>query len=117
MGFRDRLKKLQRATRKDMIVFDLEDGTEARFYFDEVFPECFLHESERGRRHYFGEDPGPAHPFVEALRRAKPGEIERLIPTQGTLITLWLGEDEIMRGERERPGTPAKWNAEGTVCE
>lgn len=117
MAFRDRLKKLQRRTRKDMITFELEDGTKARFYEDEVFPECFLHESERGRRHYFGEEPGPAHPFVEALRKAKPGEVERLIPTQGWIISHMLGEDEIMRGERERPGAPVKWNAEGSVCE
>ncbi len=73
-----------------------------------MFPECFLHESERGRRHFEGEDPGPAHPFVEALRNAKAGEVERLVPTQGTIITLWLGEDEIIRGERKRTGSPVR---------
>jgi hypothetical protein len=28
-----------------------------------------------------------------------------------------VGEDEILRGVRERPGPPVKWNEEGTVCE
>lgn len=116
MAFRDRLKKLQRATRKDMITFELEDGTTARFYEDE-FMDCFVHEMERGRRHYFGEDPGTAHPMVEALRKAEPGEVERLMSTQGTMLGFLVGEDEIIRGERERPGPAVRWNAEGTVCE
>lgn len=104
MGLRDRLRRLQRAAERDMLTFRLKDGTMARFYGDEVIPECLLHEFERGNRHYIGEDPGPAHPLVEALRNAAPGEIGRLVPTQGTIITLFLGEDEIIRGERERPG-------------
>lgn len=66
-----------------------------------------MHETRRGR-HYFGEDPGPAHPMVEALRKAAPGELEQLVSTQGTMILHWLGEDEIIRGERERPGPPVK---------
>jgi hypothetical protein len=67
-----------------------------------VWPGCFLHEYERGGRHFDGKDPGPAHPFVEALRGAVPGEVERLVPTQGTVIQLFLGEDELVRGLRER---------------
>ena len=106
MGLRDRLRKLERASARDLIAFELQDGSTARFYEDEVWPGCFMHEFERGRRHFNGEDPGPAHSFVEALRSAKPGEVERLVPTQGTIITLWLGEDEIIRGERERRGAP-----------
>ncbi len=108
MGLRSRLRKLRKATERDTIVVELRDGTEARFYEDEVFPGCFMHELDRGRRHFNGEDPGPAHPFVEALRQAAPGEVERLVPTQGTVITLWLGEDEVIRGERERSGSPVK---------
>ena len=30
---------------------------------------------------------------------------------------MWVGEDEIIRGERERPGPLVKWNEDGTVCE
>ncbi|MEJ7815482.1 MAG: hypothetical protein WKF53_09945 [Rubrobacter sp.] len=96
-----------------MIAFELQDGTRARFYEDELFPGCFMHESERGRRHFEGEDPGPAHPFVEALRQAAPGEVERLVPTQGTIITLWLGEDEIIRGEGKRTGSPVRETSPG----
>lgn len=113
MGLRDRLGRLERDAEREMITFRLRDGTTARFYEDEVWPECFLHESERGRRHYFGEDPGPAHPFVEALRKAASGGVERLVPTQGTIITLFLGEDEIIRGERERPAPPTRKTSPG----
>lgn len=108
MGLRGRLRRLQRKTERDMIVFTLRDGTQARFYEDEVFPGCFLDEFERGGRHYEGEDPGPAHPFTEALRDAAPGEVERLVPMHGTIISFWLGEDQILRGERARPGTPTR---------
>ena len=72
-----------------------------------------MHEYERGGRYFDGEDPGPAHPFVEALRDAAEGEVERLVPTQGTVLELWLGEDEIIRGERERPGPPARETSQG----
>ncbi len=110
-GLRGRLRKLERETAQDVITFELRDGSTARFSEDELFPECFLFEYERGRRHFEGEDPGPAHAFVQALRNAAPGEVERLVPTQGTIITLWLGEDEIIRGLRERPGPPGVENA------
>ncbi len=117
VGLRDRLRRLQKATEREMVVFELRDGTTARFYEDELGAELFLHETARWRRSYFGEDPGPAHPFVEALRNAAPGEVERLVPTQGTMILQFLGEDEIMRGERERPGPAVRWNEARTVCE
>jgi hypothetical protein len=113
VGLRDRLKKLEKAMERDTISFRLNDGTTACFYQGDVWPECFLHESERWRRQFDGEDPGPAHPFVEALRDAAPGEVERLVPTQGTLILLWLGEDEIIRDERERPGPPVRETSPG----
>ena len=106
MGLRGRIRKLQKAAEREMIAFELRDGTTARFYQDEVWPGCFMHEMRRGGRHYDGEDPGPAHPFVVALRDAAPGEVERLVPTQGTIIAEFLGEDEIIRGVRERPGPP-----------
>ncbi len=113
MGLRDRLKKLQKAAEGEVISLRLRDGTTARFYDEDVFPGCFLHETTRWRRHYFGEDPGPAHPFVEALRNAAPGEVERLAPTQGTMILHFLGEDAIMRGEMERPGPAVRETSPG----
>ena len=113
MGLRDRLRRLQKAAERETISFRLRDGTTARFYEDEVWPECFMHEMRRGGRHFDGEDPGPAHPFVEALRNAADGEVERLVPTQGTIIAHFLGEDEILRGERERPGPPVRETSPG----
>jgi hypothetical protein len=112
-GLRGRLRRLERAAEEEMITFRLRDGTTAHFYADEVYPECFLHELYRGDRHSDGEDPGPAHPFVEALRNAAEGEVERLVPTQGTIILLFLGEDEIIRGERARPGPPVRETSPG----
>jgi hypothetical protein len=109
---RARLKKLQRAAEREMFTFRLRDGTTACFNSTEVW-ECFLHELERGNRHSDGDDPGPAHPFVEALRNAAEGEVERLVPTQGTIILLLLGEDEIIRGERQRQGPPVRETSPG----
>jgi hypothetical protein len=106
MSIKGRLRRLELATTRDVIAFGLKDGSTASFPEEEVFPECFSHEFERGRRHFEGLDPGPAHPFLVALRNAAPGEIERMVKTQGTILTLWLGEDEIVRGLRERTGPP-----------
>jgi hypothetical protein len=50
---------------------------------------------------------------VKALRNAAEGEVERLVPMQGTVLELWLGEDEIIRGERERPGPPVQETSPG----
>jgi hypothetical protein len=113
MSLRSRLRKLERETAQDRITFELQDGSTARFREDEVWPSCFSHEFERGRRSDAGEDPGVAHPFVVALRQAAPGEVERLVGTQGTIITLWIGEDAIIRGVRERPGPPVVETAPG----
>src|SRR5918997_4228211 len=112
MGLRGRLRRLTRMAEREMMVFKLEDGTTARFYKDE-YMECFLHESARGRRHYFGEDPGPAHPMVEALREVFNSELARLIGEHGMMMGILLGEDEIMRGVRERPGPPVRETSPG----
>ena len=116
MGLRSRLKRLAREAERDMITFELEDGTTARFYQDE-YMDCFVHEFERDRRHYFGEKPGPAHPMIEALRKVSDEEMARVIREHGMLLGHLVGEDANIRGEIERPGPPAKWNEEATVCE
>ena len=103
MGLKDRLRLLEKAAEEHLLTFELEDGTIARFGPD-AYTECFLHEFDRGRRHYFGEDPGPAHPLVEALSKAK--DLEGLMREQGTWLGHFVGEDAIIRGEMERPGPP-----------
>jgi len=113
MGLRGRLRKLQKATERHTFVVKLRDGTEARFYEDELFPECFMHEVARGRRHFDGEDPGPAHPVIEALRKAEDGELARLMDEHGTMVGILVAEDEIIRGERERSGPPVTETAPG----
>jgi hypothetical protein len=100
------LRRLEQLADKELITFELQDGTVARFSSD-AYMECLVHEAyERGSRHFDGEDPGPAHPMVEALRKAK--NLEALTREHGTLIGEFVGEDEIMRGERERPGPPVQ---------
>jgi hypothetical protein len=99
---RDRMKRLERDALGPIVVVEHEDGTTSRFRSKEIFPECFLHETARWRRSYFGEDPGEAHPVVVALRTAT--NLEALMSEQGTMLGTFLGEDEIMRGVRERPG-------------
>jgi hypothetical protein len=108
MGLRGWLKRLERQSETEMIVVPQRDGTVRRFYHHEVWPECFLHEYDRGQRDFLGEDPGPAHPFVEALRGAQEGVVEALVPEQGTMILHFLREDAIIRGEAERPGPPVR---------
>lgn len=114
MGIKGRLRRLEEAADEQLLTFELEDGTVARFR-GEAFEECFLHEYNRGKRHYDDEDPGPAHPLVEALRNAK--DLQGVIAEHGTIMGHFVGEDAIIRGEMERPGPPVKWNEAGTVCE
>ncbi len=112
MGLRDRLRRVRRLAEREMITFELEDGTTARFYEDEYW-ECFLHECDRGRRHYLGEEPGPAHPMIEALRKVSDEELRRVMSEHGTLLGMLVGEDQIMRGEAERPGRPVRETSPG----
>ena len=112
MGFRSKLRRLEREAEREMITIEQEDGTVKRFPRD-AFMECFLHETERGRRYYFGEDPGPVHPMVEALREVSDSELARLMSDHGTMLGHFVGEDEIMRGVRERPGPPVRETSPG----
>ena len=116
MGLRGRVSRLEREMDTALVVVvEHEDGTTSRFREEEIFPECFTHEVARGRRHFDGEDPGPAHPFIVALRTAR--NLEDLMSEHGTIVGHLLGEDEIIRGVRERVGPSVKWNDAGTVCE
>jgi hypothetical protein len=110
MGIRDRLRRLERAADEELITFELKDGTVARFP-ERAFTECFMHEYERGRRHHDGEDPGPAHPMVDALRDAK--DLQAIMREHGTMMAAFVDEDAVMRGEREQPGPPARETSPG----
>ena len=105
MGLRDRLRRLERAADEELLVFELHDGTVARFP-ERAFAECLVHEWERGKRHHDGEDPGPAHPLLDALRNAK--DLEAIVRVHGTMMRAFVDEDAVMRGEMERPGPPVK---------
>jgi hypothetical protein len=113
--FWGRIRKLEREMETEYVTVEHEDGTRSRWPLgDDGFAEVFIHETERGGRHFDGEDPGPAHPFVVALRTAT--NLEALMAEQGTMLGFWVGEDQIVRGLRERLGPPVRWNEERTVC-
>jgi hypothetical protein len=112
MGLKDKLRRITRMAERETISFKLKDGSVARFHEDE-FTECFLHESARWRRHYFGEEPGPAHPIIEALRRASGEELSRVFSENGMILQHLVGEDQIIRGERERRGSPVRETSPG----
>jgi hypothetical protein len=110
MGFKGKLRRLERAADADLITFELQDGTVARFP-EEAYAEMLLHEYDRGSRHIRGEDPGPAHPMVEALRQAK--DLKAIVAEHGTLLGALVGEDEVMRGVAERLGPPVRETSPG----
>ncbi len=113
--FRGRVRKLEREMETELVTVEHEDGAVSRWPLgDDLFKEVFLHEVERGGRHFDGEDPGPAHPFVEALRMAT--NLEALMAEHGTMLGFWVGEDAIVQGLAERPGPPVTWSEDGTVC-
>ncbi len=96
MGLRDRLKRLTREAERETFSFTLRDGTIKRFYEDE-FMDCFVHEFARDRRAWNGEEPGPAHPIMEALRHVSEDELERVTSGQGTMLGHLVEEDERIR--------------------
>jgi hypothetical protein len=110
MRIKARLRRLQRAADEELITFELKDGTTARFP-ESAFTECFMHEYERGCRHYDGEDPGPAHPMVDALRNAK--DLEAIMRGHGTMMRAFVDEDAIIRGEAESPGPAVRETSPG----
>lgn len=112
---RGRLRNLERETDTELVAVEHGDGTVSRWPLgDGLFKEVFLHETERGGRHFDGEDAGPAHPFVVALRTAT--NLEALMAEHGTMLGFWVGEDEVVRGLRERPGPTVEWSEDGMVC-
>ncbi len=111
MGLRRRLTKIEREAEREMLSFELEDGSRVRFP-PSAFWECFLHESQRGREHYFGEPViRDAHSLVKALRKAK--DLRRVMAEHGTICGHWVGEDRIIRGEARRPGPTVRETSPG----
>ena len=109
--FRGRLRKLEHEMETEYVTVEHEDGTRSRWPLgDDAFSEVFVHEYGR----WTGDSPGPAHPFVVALRTAT--NLEALMAEHGTDLGHWVGEDAIVRGEAERPGPPVTWSEDGAVC-
>ena len=80
-GMRRRLRKLEREMETELMTLEHEDGTRSKWDLgDEGFQEVFLHEYARWTRDD-DEDPGPAPPFVVALRTAT--NLEALMRSTG----------------------------------
>jgi hypothetical protein len=108
VGLRGRIRRLERASEREMIAIPQRDDT-VRYFPEgpngyELYAEVLVHEADRWRRHYDGLEPGPAHPFVEALRNAAPGFIESMALSPAHVYRLWLDQEAIYRGEREGSG-------------
>ena len=70
--FRGRIRKLEREMEAELVTVENEDGTRSKWPLgDDLFKEVFLHELDRGRRHFDGEDPGLA--ALLAGERPSPG--------------------------------------------
>lgn len=113
---RGRLKRLEREARGEFFEVSQRDGTVKRFALGRngaLFAEVLIHEFDRGGRHSGGEDPGPAHPVVEALREVSDADLKAMMHEHGTILGMWLGEDEIIRGLKERPGPPVRETSPG----
>jgi len=68
MGARDKLRRLEKATRGHLKSFELSDGS--RYYYDPMDAELFLHICECLHHHDEPERPEPPE-IVKALTRAK----------------------------------------------
>lgn len=112
MGLRGRLRNLKQVAEKDLMVIPLHDVSTARFHED-AFMECFVHESGRGRAHHFGDPVPPAHPLGDALREAE--DLEKIAKKHGTILAMWVGEDEIIRGRSSARELPSRIHQRGQV--
>jgi hypothetical protein len=92
-SMRTRLGRLMRKAEREMLVFELQDGTTAKFP-QEAFLECLAHEWQRGREHRSGKPvtKGP-HPLVEAVKMAKYPE-QLMAEGYGTILMLSYKEGE-----------------------
>jgi hypothetical protein len=62
MGLRDKLRRLERASREELVDMPQQDGTVARFP-KSAYKEAFLNATDRLGA---GEDAPPRHPLLEA---------------------------------------------------
>ncbi len=100
---RGRLRNLEREAAVSLVVVEHEDGKTSCFREDEVFPDCFLHEMERGERHFAGEQAPWRGPSVRRSFEERH-ESGCAYEGAGTMVGHFLGENEIIHGVRERPG-------------
>jgi hypothetical protein len=99
VSLRNRLEKLEATVEEEHVSIELHDGSVVHFPKEDFPGTVFDHESRRWKRYAPGEDPGPAHPVVEALREAR--NLPELVAQYGTCLALFVGQDRKMREARE----------------
>ncbi len=117
MSLRSRLRRAEKAAEVDMVVVPQPDRSEKRFHPDELV-EAWLVSIDRCKAHTGGEPLPEPHPPLDALYNASEEVVNELSSVHGEgMVGFMAGEEEIYRGDAERPGPAVSWNSEGTVCE
>lgn len=115
MSLRARLKRAEKVAHVDMIAVPQPDGSVKRFHPDELIP-AMVSSWERMRASLDGEDLPEPHPLLDALYNASEETVEELCEVHGEgMVGFIAGEEQIVRGDVERPGPEVTWN--GGVCE
>jgi hypothetical protein len=83
-SMRGRLRRIEQQADREMLSFELEDGSIARFPHS-AFLECLVHEWERGRElRSSGSTTKDAHPLLKALKKAE--NRERAVAEYGIIL-------------------------------
>lgn len=116
MSLRSRLRRAEKAAEVDMVVVPQPDGSVKRFHPDDLV-EAWLVCIARCKAHTGGETLPEPHPLLDALYNASEEVINELSAAHGKgMVGFMAGEEEIYRGDAERPGPPVMWDEDGRTC-
>jgi hypothetical protein len=97
-----------------MIVVPQPDGSVKRFHPDALM-DALVSSCDRGRAQLDGEAIPEPHPLLDALYGASEEAVEELVGVHGWGLGMLAGEEEVVRGDVERPGPEVSWS--GGVCQ
>lgn len=110
MGLKGRLKRAERLSGVDMILVPQPDGSVKRFHPDALL-DALVSSYDRGRAHLEGEPLPEPHPLLQALYSASEETVNELSEAHGMgMVGFMAGEEQIVRGDVERPGPEVTWN-------
>ncbi len=115
MSLRRRIRRAEKTAHVDMIVVPQPDGSVKRFHPDALI-DALVSSWGRIRANLDGEPLPEPHPLLDALYNASEEVVDELCGVHGEgLVGFVFGEEQIVRGDVERPGPEVTWN--GGVCE